>query len=454
MKPIQHFTLVLVLGALLCLLGASLVLSPSSRSPLQHSSTQANSGTASSDDPLISSVKVSGLAADFLKFPIDNVVSLLKQNGSESKLDKAVADLIDVIVPYVIKDPLVPINASCQEPLYRPEDTDCAAYPKIFWPEVLDQPRRMAIGLQFGYDVDTLEIALHQYYNVFDHIFLVESMVTQHRKIRKPLIWEHIKTTPRFKKFADKVIHIVDHDATAFTAGKAGHEKVQNYSALFNHETHQEKFRWETIKAWNNKTGYYSSLDLIAFGDIDEIASLHNLRLLKHCYLRSSPVDIGIWFTMGRLTEGFASDFPIRGHPFTLGDPTFFLFGHATEYERVEKSHPTRLRGRSQHFLLGGAHLTNYGFLPYQMLRAISCSECGLDADRLLRWNSYIKKGKIQELELDWSRELFEPHRKMEPKRFKSIQAIGPEIVSIPWFLQCNLDRFPMWRGVNDRRIL
>ena len=28
------------------------------------------------------------------------------------------------------------------------------------------------------------------------------------------------------------------------------------------------------------------------------------------------------------------------------------------------------------------------------------------------------------------------------------------EIISIPWFLQCNLDRYPGWSGIPDPRLL
>ncbi|KAI9338012.1 hypothetical protein BDR26DRAFT_863441 [Obelidium mucronatum] len=328
------------------------------------------------------------------------------------------------------------------------DDLRCSDYPDIFESSPAKTPRRMAIALQLGFDVDTLEIALYQYHNTFDHVFLLESMVVHHHKIRKPLLWETLKSTPRFKKFADQVIHIVDDDSTAFTAGKPGHNKD---TSTFGHEQHQEKKRWDVINTWNIKTKYYGDEDLIAFGDVDEIPSLKNIRLLKHCVLKASPVDIGIWFTMGRLKDGFATDFPVKGHPYTLGDPTFFKFKDAIAFEKKENRYPGRLRGHSGRFLLGGAHLTNYGYLPFQMLKRISCSECGLNNDLLVRWRTGFMNSSVFQLEMDMSEDWIKRYQ----SRIKLVSEINdPGIVSVPWFLECNLKRFPMWMGENDLRNL
>ncbi|KAI9349722.1 hypothetical protein BDR26DRAFT_930630 [Obelidium mucronatum] len=390
----------------------------------------------------------SSLSADYLKFPVESIIALSGQKGSEKEIDEHIADLIELLVPHVAKDPAVPASETCLEPAMHEDDLRCSDYPDIFEPTPAKTPRRMSIALQFAFDVDNLEIALHQYHTAFDHIFLLESMVAQHHKIRKPLVWEMLKATPRFKKFANQVIHIVDDDSTAFTAGKPGHEKD---TSTFGHEWHQEQARWDAIKSWNLKTKYYGDEDLIAFGDVDEIPSLRNIRLLKNCVLKASPVDIGIWFTMGRLPDAFATDFPVAGHPYSLGDPTFFKFKDAIEYEKKENKFPGRLRGHSGRFLLGGAHLTNYGYLPYQMLKRISCSECGLNNDLLLRWRNSFLSSNVFQLETEMSEDWI----KMFKDRIKPISEINDtSIVSVPWFLECNLKRFPMWMGDNDLRNL
>jgi hypothetical protein len=67
------------------------------------------------------------------------------------------------------------------------------------------------------------------------------------------------------------------------------------------------------------------------------------VHLMKHCEFRGPSVDVGIWFSPGDIADAFASDFPVPGHPFTLGDPTYYTVKSA----RLSKSIPTRQRGRS-----------------------------------------------------------------------------------------------------------
>ncbi|KAI9349780.1 hypothetical protein BDR26DRAFT_852779 [Obelidium mucronatum] len=296
--------------------------------------------------------KNGSLGSEFIKFPIDNIIELIETetNQSEKELDEHIADLIKLLVPFVSQAPAVPVNDTCHAPPFQEEDIRCSDYPDIFEPEPAQNEQKMAIALQFGYD----------YFNEFDHIFLLESMVSQHHKIEKPLIWELER------------------------------QAMKRDTSIFGHEDHQERSRWEAVKKWNAQTNYYGDEDLIAFGDVDEIPSLRNIRLLKNCVLKKSPVDIGIWFTMGRLSQAFESDYPVPDHPYSLGDPTFFKFKDAKEYELVENSYPGRLRGGSGRFLLGGAHLTNYG---------ISCSECGLDKDLLIRWEKGFKEFNVAQLE-------------------------------------------------------
>ena len=89
-----------------------------------------------------------------------------------------------------------------------------------------------------------------------------------------------------------------------------------NYWAL---EALQERLRWEKIKEWNSYTKIFGDDDIIGFGDADEITFRDNIQLLKNCPLKASSIDIGIWFPFGRMDQAFKSDFPVPGHPYTLG---------------------------------------------------------------------------------------------------------------------------------------
>ena len=69
---------------------------------------------------------------------------------------------------------------------------------------------------QLGFDVDVLEVLLHELDNVSDKIFVMESTRTHNKGIRKALLWERLQDQPRFKIFQDKVVHLVLDDAEVF----------------------------------------------------------------------------------------------------------------------------------------------------------------------------------------------------------------------------------------------
>ena len=111
------------------------------------------------------------------------------------------------------------------------------------------------------------------------------------------------------------MVHLVIDDSQYVqTKRKAGDRK--NLWAL---EGLQEQLRWEKIKQWNTYTKVFSGNDVIGFGDADKIASRENVQLLKYCPLKTPSIDVGIWFPFGRFDQAYKSDFPVAGHPYTLG---------------------------------------------------------------------------------------------------------------------------------------
>src|ERR1700756_5408890 len=90
-------------------------------------------------------------------------------------------------------------------------------------------------------------------------------------------------------------------------------------------------------------------------------------------------VDFGIWFPFGHINQAFQTDFPIRGHPLTLGDPTYYKLQAAKALAaKKPNSFPSRRRGGSANFLLGGIHMTHYGYLPFQLVKSTTATEGGI----------------------------------------------------------------------------
>ena len=214
------------------------------------------------------------------RFPVTSFVDAITKNNQPA-ISEYTEKLIDVITSFVVKEPLVPVDDTCKMPtLPKPE---CTEYPDVFDGK-RSKPAKMAVSIQYGFDVDTLEVALHQYLPFVDKIFLLES-VRAHKGFHKPLIWEKVRNTPRFAKFSNMVVHLVLDDSIG-----------QDKSDLFGNERQQENIRWPRIMAWNKANGnYFGDDDVISFGDTDEIPSLENLNLLKHCKIKVDKVDVGIW---------------------------------------------------------------------------------------------------------------------------------------------------------------
>lgn len=203
----------------------------------------------------------------------------------------------------------------------------------------------------------------------------------------------------------------------------------------------------------------------MGFGDADEIPSALNLHLLKHCEMAGPSVDIGSWFAWGRLDRAFRPDWPVPGHPWTLGDPTFWTLQSAASYARRSPgSFPTRMRGRSSHYLLGGIHLTDNPYLPFLLLKTIACTECGDESQRLIRKLSDCFQGTACH-GLD-NETIIERLMQMVNRSF---QHTGPRIMDVadsathdklggaffvPWYIQCYPDRYPGWFGKVDGRLM
>jgi len=153
-------------------------------------------------------------------------------------------------------------------------------------------------------------------------------------------------------------------------------ETLRTHLIMF---TSQERARWEAFLVWNNRTGgNFGADDLVGFGDVDEIPSRHDIQLLKRCKMAVPSVDIGAWFAWSRLDRAFQSDWPVPGHTWTLGDPTYWTLGSVMAYANAaEDAFPTRMRGRSGRYLLGGIHMTDNAYSPFLLAKTIACTECG-----------------------------------------------------------------------------
>lgn len=371
--------------------------------------------------------------------------------GNEEEKLKYWGQLLKYVNENNIMEPYVPVNETCQAPELPPP---LCVSKGVFTGEVRQEPVKVGHAIQLGFDVDVLEIHLNEIYDVVDKIFIIEWTFPHNGGITglKSLTWEAVKFQDRFVKFHDKVVHFILDDLDMEQV-----KTVENYEQkLFAAEGYQEKQRWERIVEWNNITRFFTDQDFIGFGDTDEIASRGNINRLKKCQIVSSmrSVDIGIWFIFGAFDKVFRTDYPVRGNKWTLGDPTFWTFGAAYDFHHNHKV-PSRKRGTSGVSLIGGVHMTKYGFLAFQLNKRFSCTECRINSQEMKKLVAKLKYASETEGWASLEHELQKVNSDLA-KRQQDIgslsESVRKELEYYPWFYLCNKDRYPTFIGMPDTR--
>lgn len=169
--------------------------------------------------------------------------------------------------------------------------------------------------------------------------------------------------------------------------------------------------------------------------------------------MQGDSVDFGIWFPYGHISQAFQTDFPVQNHPLTLGDPTYYKLGSAKRlFVGKTKEYPNRQRGRSGNYMLGGIHMTYYGYLPFQIVKHVTATEEGLRSlEDLQRLSKYLRVGDIANMEVDLGST---PSNLMQ--RIARVNLSDPEMKEIcvlPWFYDCNRKRYPVWEDGHDTRL-
>lgn len=361
-------------------------------------------------------------------------------NGFRNAPESKRTDFLRFLTEYAIKEPLYPINHSCTQKMTM--KYKCSDFPSTF-SGPRKSPARVAHLIQFGFDTDVLEIHLNELYSVVDKFFIAESTRSHKFSTPKLLTWPIVSKQSRFKKFLDKVVYFNLTDEEMNKAG-GGHD------GIWRNEYAQERLRWEKFLKWNSDNNdYFTADDVVGFGDTDEIAYYQNVLLLKNCQ-QNGKVDIGTWFTFGKINMRFRSDFPVRGNPFTYGDPTYYLLKDAMK----EIPYPSRNRGRSPFFLLGGLHMTLYQYLPSVVIKTMTETESADSFELPYLFQMVAQNKTLFELEKGFSKYMQD---KWASQRYVPLpqNKLGEPPYMLPWFLKCNLNRYSSFihDQLPDRRL-
>ena len=310
----------------------------------------------------------------------------------------------------------------------------CSDYPNALNPLTPSPPPKIAHLIQYGFETDILEILLSEVYDQVDKFFIVESELTHFGQLTKPLVWPLLSRQTRFQPYLSKIVYltITNEMIKKCISGLRSEDNKDQWGS----ENCQEILRFQLFLKWNQENGnYFTDYDIIGFGDTDEIPSFHNLILLKKCKMKGTT-DIGIWFTFSQINKFLHSDFPVSEHPETLGDPTYWYLKDAKK-----DNSPSRNRGSSNYFLLGGIHMTRYGYLPNYILKDMTQTE-NEGSMTLAVVRRLLDKGKTID---ETSRLIFFEDQARKSDKYMNLNSsmINKPPFMVPWIMQCNPLRYP-----------
>lgn len=108
---------------------------------------------------------------------------------------------------------------------------------------------------------------------------------------------------------------------------------------------------------------------------------------------------------------------------------------------------PTRLRGKSGHYLLGGVHLTDPPYLPFLLAKIIACTECGdgftARLPLLVQHLENATAASVRALQRRLNR--FGPRHKDLIFPVTAVPKQLEGIYHVPWYLERLAGRYAYW---------
>ena len=203
---------------------------------------------------------ISGFATYMLELPWDKFAESYRSKNF-TELFKFYETVILHLVPFLVKPPNVPINASCSPPP-RPSPATHNNYCTA-----LKTEPKIGILIQSEFDADVLEIHFRELCDIVENFFIIEFPKGYFRGLSKPLLWPLLKEQDRFAFCKDKVVHfLLDSDVVEEMKRFQNGNRGNNDYTL---ENLQEKKRWEKFLVWNNVQKVFKDGDLLGMTPSD-----------------------------------------------------------------------------------------------------------------------------------------------------------------------------------------
>ena len=202
------------------------------------------------------------------------------------------------------------------------------------------------------------------------------------------------------------------------------------------------------VRNWANRTGLMGDEDIFISADVDEIISRSTLHQLRWCKTSAGVMSGGLWMPMGNLNKAVRSGFHVQDKPHAFSFPTIYTWDkiRTQEFDGRRLFH-FDFKGK---YLTGGFHMTNNAFLPTSLLKEMTNTE-----DNFYNGNinlNHLLYMNLKDMSLEQERLYTFYYRQMWEEILDPVETVHDIDFELPWFLDCNRDRFPYWFGQPDGR--
>ena len=225
------------------------------------------------------------------------------------------------------------------------------------------------------------------------------------------------------------------------------------YHSLFRqYEDSQTAEGVKRIKDWVKSTGFLTAGDAFISADVDEVLSRETLQRLRHCEIVRPVLSGAIVMPLGNLDRAMKTEFPVFNRPHSFAQPSIYDWGGIEQglfdgSRLIMSLRNSEHGGPIEYYVVGGIHMTANSFVATTFLKDLTATEyTGMIKLEMLKDISENELVLVQE---DTYNLGYSPAWK---NRMDPIEQVQDMKKYIPWFLNCNKDRYPYWFGKPDPR--
>lgn len=333
--------------------------------------------------------------------------------------------LINNLARMMALPPRVPIREECSVPP-APQDPTCFEYG-------FTGSRKKKVGtvyriIPFGFEADTLEIALREVQGLNVRVVLIESELTHRYPFwKKASQWDRIRNQSRFDKLRDMVVYRTTMNESFLR------QKRFEAEGGWASERAQERYGLDDIQRVLGPG--FNPEDVIVMGSPDEILTRHMMNSLSYCELSDAMMGSAIGFPHGYIEQAYRPDFRPSGFDYSFTLPTIYSVGKFPYSNIIRYFNPPN----NHVYLQGGLHLTGYTLLAAAFIKDITTTDHGGKMTRIAR----MCANGVQH-----ARDSIRSHYLTYNRRVTLVERLSrneKKSYVIPWFLNCNRGRYPNW---------